>query len=513
MDYLRAFDRTVHVHGSDTAIVTMDGDTYTYTEFDNRSTQLANALDERVGNSPCAVLACNGLQAAESMIASHKRGSPTVQLPFRDEPAELVQMAETAGATALVFDDANATTARRLFELGDFDAGIHAGERDLGVDWAESYESVLAKASRDLPEHLPADGKTNVFYTSGTTTLPKAVRFDGEQMWIGAYQAVMEHGIDQTDVAGVITPWYHMVTSASWLYPHWAAGATTVLQSQYDPDETLSLLERHDATGLLAVPAQLDELCKSQADANYDVDSLSYVRTGGAIVPETLIDRVRNQLTEAVYNTYGMTEAGPNLTFAHPSVQDDHPGTIGKKSFSWELRVVEQVGLDERPDPQATVDPGERGEIIARGPGLPDGYVDNPKAEARNFFDGWLRTRDVAKVDSDGFLYIVDRVDNMFTSGGENIYPTEVENALESHEDVSEALVVGLNDDHWGNKVAAVVVVDGPVGPEKLDDFCRKHPSLADFKRPREYATRTEPLPRTETGTIERERVVEEHFG
>jgi acyl-CoA synthetase (AMP-forming)/AMP-acid ligase II len=421
-------------------------------------------------------------------------------------------MASTTASEILVFDDANAETAGRLLEDGVFDRGIRAGTSSLDRDEVERYEEVLSDAGPELHPSLPADGKACVFFTSGTTTEPKAVAFDSEQMWIGAYQVVMEHGIDETDIALAPTPWYHMVTTDAWLYPHWLAGASTVVQSTYDPAATLNLLEDHDVTGLLAVPTQLDDLCSLQADLAADVDSLSYVRTGGSKVPPSLVDRVTDRFTENLYNTYGLTEAGPNLSFAHPTAQLDHKGTVGKESFSWELRVVETVDLDRQPDPEATVESGQRGEIIARGPGLPDGYVDSPAAEKRSFFGEWLRTGDVAEVDEEGYLYVVDRVDNMIISGGENIYPKEVERALTSHAAVEEALVFGREDDHWGEQVTAIVVVDESVDVADLDAYCRAHDSLADFKRPREYAVRSDPLPRTDTGTVARERAIEEHF-
>ncbi len=540
-----AFERTVRVHGSDRAIVTADGEAFTYEEFDRRSTRLANALADRVGDAPVAVLSLNRPAAAEAMVAGHKRGAANVQLPFRAETAELVAMAETADARALLFDDANAGTALAMLDRGDFDAALHAGEADLDavaagdagaeastsvvessesatdavgapespIDSVESYDSALADASTDPLDAPPDDATTSVFYTSGTTSRPKAVAFDGHQMWLGAYQGVMEHGIDQTDLAVVTTPWYHMVTTDAWLYPHWLAGATTLLHESFDPGEVLELVEDHGATGLLAVPTQLDSLNEVQAEAGYDTSSLDYVRTGGAVVTGDLVAETAEHLCEALYNTYGLTEGGPNLTFAHPSVQADHPGTVGKESFAWELRVVESAPLDEHPDPEATVAPGERGEVIARGPGVPDGYIDNPEAESRTFFGGWLRTRDVARIDDDGFVYVIDRVDNMFVSGGENVYPAEVERALTDHEAVEEALVFGMEDDHWGRKVTAIVGTDGSVDAADLDAFCRDHGTLADFKRPREYAVRTEPLPRTDTGTVEREVAIEEHFG
>jgi len=322
----------------------------------------------------------------------------------------------------------------------------------------------------------------------------------------------MEHGIDETDTALCTTPWYHMVTTDAWLYPHLVAGATIVLHTAFDPTEALTLIEDHDVSGLLAVPTQLKALNSVQREAGFDVDTLEYIRTGGSIVTESLVAETTEHLTDQVYNTYGMTEAGPDLTFAHPSVQADHPGTIGKESFSWEIRVVETAPIDGQPDPEATVDAGERGEIIARGPGMSEGYIDNPEAESKTYFDGWLRTRDVATIDEDGYLYIVDRVDNMIVSGGENVYPTEVETALESHPDVDEVCVFGLDDEQWGQVVTAVVVTDSDLTAEELDEYCLETESLADFKRPREYAVTGDPLSRTDTGTVSRSELVEKHF-
>jgi fatty-acyl-CoA synthase len=492
--------------------VTEDGREFTYSELDDRSTRLANALHDRAGRGRCAVLSLNRPAAIESMVAGDKRGVATVQLSFRAGVGELVKMAETATARVLVFDDPNADDALALLERGTFEAAIHVGDREIANPMVESYEDVLAAASGTLTPSLPVDDECAILYTSGTTSTPKAVLFDQQQLWYGASQDIMEVGIQETDVAICTTPWYHMVTTDAWLYPHLVAGATVVLHESFDPQEALELIEAHDATGILAVPTQLKALNDVQREAGYDTSTLSYVRTGGAIVTDTLVQDTAEHLTEHVYNTYGMTEGGPNLTFAHPSVQKERPGTIGKESFTWELRVVETAPVTEHPDPEATVDRGGRGEIIARGPGMSDGYIDNPEAEQKTYFDGWLRTRDVAEVDEDGYLYIVDRVDNMIVSGGENVYPAEVERVLGNHPDIEEACVVGVADETWGQVVSAVVVTEADLTDDDVSEYCLQHDELADFKRPRAYAFTPEPLPRTDTGTINRAELKRRYF-
>ena len=516
MRVVDAFRRSVRCHGANAAVVTDDGREFSYAELDERSTRLAAAVEARVGDGHLASLGVNGPEMVESMIAGHERGAATLQLPFRAKPAELVRMCEAADAEVLLFDDAKAETARAMLDRGEFEFAVHAGEA-AAIDGADSYDDVLADAEPSLDPALPRDGDVSVFYTSGTTSLPKAVPFDGEQLWYGGIQGVMEHGIDPTDVGVLATPWYHMVSSDAWIYPHLIAGATVLIQSDFDPTDTLELIEEHDATGVLAVPTQLTALNDVQAEAGFDTGSLSYVRTGGSVVSERLVERTHEHLSEALCNTYGMTEAGPNLSFAHPEDQLDHPGTIGAEAHTYELRVVETAPITDDPDPEATVDPGEQGEIIARGPGMADGYVDNPEAESKSFFDGWLRTRDVAEVDEDGYLYVVDRVDNMFQSGGENVYPVEVEHALEEHEAVEEAFVHGEDDEHWGKVVSAIVIVteDANVDGDDLDDYCRGETDLANFKRPRNYTIRSPAasIPRTSTGKIRRDAVIDELGG
>ncbi|SFR63717.1 class I adenylate-forming enzyme family protein [Halogeometricum limi] len=512
MKLVEAFDRTVRCYPTETALVTEDGRAFSYRELDERSTRLANALERRVGSARCAVLAHNGPPAITAMLAGNERGVATVQLSFRATTGELVEMAETASARALLFDDGNVETALELLDRGTFDAAIHAGDATVEHDDVESYEAVLDAASPDRRDDHPIGDECAVLYTSGTTSTPKAVPFDQEQLWYGAIQGVMEQGIDETDVALCTTPWYHMVTTDAWLYPHFVAGATVVLQRSFDPRGALELVEERDVTGLLAVPTQLRRLNAVQAEEGYDTSSLSYVRTGGSPLTKRLVEETAERLGERIYNTYGMTEGGPNLSYAHPEVQRERPGTIGKEAFSYELRVVEPAPLSENPDPEATVDAGERGEILARGPGMSTGYIDNPEAEAKTYFDGWLRTRDVAEVDEDGFLYVVDRVDNMILSGGENVYPAEVERALESHPDVREACVFGTPDDEWDNVVTAVVVTDADLTADDLSQFCLDHDGLANFKRPREYVVTSDSLPRTETGKIVRGELADRYF-
>jgi acyl-CoA synthetase (AMP-forming)/AMP-acid ligase II len=518
MQDIRAFQRAVTRFGDRTALISESGKTLTYAELGRRTDALARAIDDRIGDGRTASLLDNGPAAVEMMIAAQKRGSANAQLSFRGAAGELCEMIRTADAEALVFDEANAEMAEKVLDRLDLDVALYVGDDEPDGASAERYEAAVEsdETAVESPEAAyqaveDPDAETGILYTSGTTSKPKAVLEDQRRVWLGASQVVMELGLDPNDIALVTTPWYHDVTTVAWIYPHLQVGATLVLQSAFDPPEMMELLETHDVTGLLAVPAQLEALLDVESEGSHDLSALSYIRTGGAVVSPSLVERVRERMTEGVHNTYGLTEGISNLSHAYPEEQLANPGTVGNASFNWELRVVEAAEPDEDPDPAAEVDRGQSGELIGRGPFV-DGYIDSPEAEERLFVDHeWLRTMDVAHVDDDGGLHIVDRVDNMLVSGGENVYPQEVEMALEDHPAVRAAAVVGVPDDEWGDRIAAVVVAEG-VTPEDLEDHCLAHDELADFKRPRSYAITSDALPRSDTGTLLREEIRRSYF-
>lgn len=511
MNYLRAFKRSVKRFSNKTAIHCLDGNEYTYAELDSRTNALAAGLDERLGEKRTASLLCNGLAAIEMMIAAQKRRQANAQLSFRGAATELEYMIETAEADALIFDEANAEMAQKLLEARDFEAAISVGDTLLENSLVEPYEELITTATSTYETNSSAESESAILYTSGTTSKPKAVLQDQGRAWKASHQAALEMSLDPQDTALIVTPWYHDVTTVAWIFPHLQVGATLVPHPEFDPEQTLANIEAHDATGLLAVPAQLTTMLDVQEEKQYNTNSLTYIRTGGAVVPGSLVERASEMLTENIHNTYGLTEGFANLTHAYPYEQQEQPGTVGSESFIWEVRVVEAEDPTTDPDPAATVDRGETGEILGRGP-FTDGYLDSPKEEEKLFVGDWIRTGDIARIDENGGLHIIDRIDNMIVTGGENVYPQEVEGVLQKHPDVYEAGVVGLPDDEWGQRLASVIVTDADLTADGLEEYCRADDTLADFKRPRVYVFTSESLPRTDTGTLRRTEVRERYF-
>lgn len=516
MTYLEGFQSMVRRYPRKTAVVTHTEQEISYRELDRRSDTLAAALADELGDGRCAVLSENRLAVIESMFAAMKRGRANVQLFDRSATGELVSMMESSEARGLIFDAPHAERAMELKERSGMETAIGIGDALETVSAGEecgvvSYEAVIAGTDSEPPEPATDPPEATVFFTSGTSSTPKAVLADGRRKWFAANQPAQEMSLTASDRAIVCTPWYHQVTDHTWIMAHLLVGATIVLQRSFEPEAVLRGIAEHDITGLLAVPTQLSDLLSANEGIEVDLGTLSYIRTGGAIVPEELIKSVREAFTERVFNTYGLTEGIANLSFAYPQEQRDHPGTIGKASYLWDLRVVEPAEPPAKPDPENTVAPGEIGEIIGKCPHMTDGYLDRPSLEDALFVDGWLRTGDVASIDEDGYLVITDRIDNMIVCGGENIYPTEVQRALQAHCGVQDAAVVGLDDDRWGQLVAAVCVVASDIAQDDLEHHCTEHDSLSDYKRPRQYILLSgeEALPRTATGTLQRAKIKE----
>lgn len=512
MEAVRTFKRATRRFPDRTAIKTRSGVEYTYSKLDARSDSLAAALDSRLGQGRCASLLSNGSAAIEMMIAAQKRGQANAQLSFRGAPSELVHMVEAADAQGLVFDDANVESAIELLERVDMKAAVHIGDADLDTSVnVESYKDIVNQTDNDYSidlNNLDSSAESAILYTSGSTGKPKAVLQDQERAWVASSQSIMEMSISPDDTILTITPWYHDVTTVTNILPALQAGATLVPYASFDPVAGLEAIENHQITIVLLVPTQLDAIVEEYMKEDYDISSLRVVRTGGAAVSPELVERTRKHFAACIHNTYGLTEGFANLTHAYPYEQADNPGTMGNLSFAWEdVRVVEPVEPEEIPDPDAVVNQGEIGEIIAKGP-CADGYLN--RSDENLLVNDWLRTGDLARVnDADG-LHFVDRNDNMIVSGGENIYPQEVELTLQEYEKVEDVVVIGVAHEHWGKQVGAVV--RGDADEAELDTYCQNHEDLADFKRPRKYVFTNKELPRSDTGTLLRERIHDSYF-
>ena len=344
---------------------------------------------------------------------------------------------------------------------------------------------------RIFPEHRSA-----LVYTSGTTGRPKGViHSHGNDVAI-AMNCVMEYGLSQRDTALHIAPLYHVGGMQAYFIPHVMVGATNVILGKYDPLTTLETIQAERVTTLFAVPTQLQEMLFHPRFAEFDVSSLRMITTGGAAMSAAMMERVIRELCPNVFNGYGMTEASLALLL-HPEEAITHLGSCGKPTLITDCRIVPHVpGRDVAPgatvepeelrEPVETVKPGEVGQLVVRGPQTMLGYWNDPIETEKKIKDGWFYTGDLFSRDAEGFYNFHGRVDDMIVSGGENLYPREVEEVLYRCPGVKEATVIGLPDAQWGNVVTAFIVKGSPdLTAEAVDDFCRASEDLAAFKRPR----------------------------
>jgi fatty-acyl-CoA synthase len=359
---------------------------------------------------------------------------------------------------------------------------------------AADYEPLIAAASpQPIDEPVGLDDVCLIMYTSGTTGRPKGVVLThGNIMW-NSMNVLVDVDIASDEITLVVAPLFHTAGLNMTCLPTLLKGGTVVLMSTFDPAEVLAMIETRRVTYLFGVPTMFHALAASPRWAETDLSSLRLLTCGGAPVPDaTIATYLGRGLTFT--QGYGLTEAAPGALFLPGDKAAAKAGTAGVPHFFTDVRVV-------GPD-LADVPPGHRGEIIIAGPNVMKGYWGRPDATEQAFSaDGWLRTGDVGAPDDDGYVTIVDRLKDMIISGGENIYPAEIERVLGFHPAVSECAVIGVPDPVWG-EVGRAVVVRAPgaeVTATELLDFLRGR--LARYKVPKSVVF-VDHLPRNATGKL-----------
>ncbi|MGW0662523.1 class I adenylate-forming enzyme family protein [Streptodolium elevatio] len=469
----------------------LDGDrTLTYRALDDRANRLACALLDcgLAPGDPVAVLLPNCLEFPEVATGLARAGLPMVPLNPRQTAPESDWIVRHSGARALILDDA----------LADVVAGVPV-EFVLsmrGTSTGPDYESAL-RTARAVDPHVPV-GDLDVFgiqYTSGTTGNPRGVLITHRSRVLQAYLAALEWGLGSGRTSVAVAPMYH---GAGLLfgYAPVLTGGTVAMLPRWDPERLLATVEQVGAQSVFLVPthAQTIRALGEDALARHDLGTLDTLYFNAAALPVALKRWVMAAFPRCgVHELYGSTEAGV-VTNLRPRHAADKWGSVGHPWYMTEVRLVDDAG---RP-----VGPGEPGELFSRSPFLMKGYLGDAAATAAcTTEDGFLTCGDVAVADEEGFLSIVDRKKDVIISGGVNIYPREIEEAVACHASVLEAAVTGAPDETWGERVVAYIVLrpGTTLDAAELDAFLR--PRIARHKLPREIRL-IDALPRNAAGKV-----------
>lgn len=472
----------------------------TWNVFNEKANRFANLLVERgiKKGEKVGILLMNCLEWLPIYFGILKTGALAVPLNFRYSADEIKYCVELAEIDILVFGPEfigrveeiadEISKGRLLYFVGDGCPGF-----------AEDYNAHTANCSSQSPKiDVNDDDDAAIYFSSGTTGFPKAILHNHESLMHAAKAEQNHHGQTKDDVFLCIPPLYHTGAKMHWFGSLLTGGKAVLLKGTSPKTILHAVSEEHCTIVWLLVPWAQDLLLaldnKELNIADYDLDQWRLMHIGAQPVPPSLIKHWKEYFPNHKYDTnYGLSESiGPGCV--HLGVDNiDKVGAIGKAGYGWETKII-----DEQGEP---VKQGETGELAVKGPGVMTCYYRDPKATAEVLHEGWLYTGDMAMEDEDGFIFLVDRKKDVIISGGENIYPVQIEDFLRTNEAILDVAVIGLADHRLGEISAAIIELKPGVEctEEDIQEFCKKLPR---YKRPRKIIFAD--VPRNPTGKIEK---------
>jgi fatty-acyl-CoA synthase len=476
----------------------------TYRQLNRRVNRLTRSLQglglksgDRVG-----ILAYNCLEFVEVIMATAKLGLILVPLNWRLTPTELAFILNDSGTETLLFDPELAQLAKGVAGQTALKGTVAFGTDEV-LD-AKPYEPLLAAQPEEEPkvdEAPDLDTPHIIMYTAGTTGRPKgAVLSQGASFW-NALNLQLAMDFTSRDRDLLVLPMFHIGGIGLFTLPMLYVGGTVVIQRTFDPKETLRLLREEKISLFFGVPAIFLFLIQHSDFQPAAFADARLVMSGGAPLPVSLVKRYY-EAHIVLQQGFGMSEAAPSIATLDKDLALRKAGSIGRPVFHLEARVADEQMRDVRV--------GEVGELILRGPNLMQGYWNRPEASEEALAGGWFHTGDLARMDEDGDLYIVDRKKDMFISGGENVYPAEVEDAIYELSQVSEAAVVGVKDEKWGEVGRATVVLKPGHAVSEVEILGFLKGRLAKYKIPKGVVF-VDQLPRNAAGKVLKNVLRERH--
>ncbi|MFC2045403.1 AMP-binding protein [Chloroflexota bacterium] len=476
--------------------------TMPWIEWNTQAVSLANFLIENsIGHGDRVVTFLrDAIELPTSLFAVAKAGGIFVPVNYRLSPEELGYIVNDCAAKVLIFDEDGRQVVERIRDrLKSVEVFIYTGTES--PKYATLFNDLINEC-KDIHREIPVseDDVAAIMYTSGTTGRPKGT-VHTHRGFLGAVTAWSQPAkITPLDRSLALGPLYHVGGLLSNFLPTLYMGGSNVIQRQFVPTDTLNWIKDHTITVIWATPTHLNMLASVEGVDEYDTSNLRAIQYSGAPLTLGLARKIRGIFSNVnLINAYGMTELDA-VSALYPEEHDEHLGSVGRALPKTFVRIV----APGEADTDAEVSRNGVGEIIVKSPCVMREYWNLPDQTEKVLKNGWYFTGDLGKMDEDGYLFFMEREDDMIISGGENIYPLEVENYLSRHKKVRNVSVIGTPSEQWGEIVTALVIkADESLTEQELDEYCLKSDELATYKRPKTYIFVNE-LPTTSSGKVDK---------
>jgi len=472
------------------------GRAYSYAQFNKLGNNFALLLSEEYDfkkGDRLAVISEYSIEFVVLFAAAQKSGIVLVPLNYRLAPNELEYIIGNADVKGIIYDEKFLPKVEKLKSFAKSPMQLSmAGFMQINKSCIENKAE-----PKPVKANLVADDPLFILYTSGTTAFPKGAIYTHKMLFWNSINTELRLNITSNDISINCAPPFHTGGWNVLLTPFIHHGAYTLLIKSFDADLVLEMLELEHATIWWAVPTMLKMMADSPVFDNVKLSRLRYLIVGGEPLPIPLIEKW-HQKGVLIRQGYGLTEVGPNVTSLEHQDAIRKKGSIGTLNFYYEGKLVNE-NFEEVPT-------GETGELVLKAPTVTPGYWKNEEATAATIHDGWFHTGDLMVKDKEGYFFVVDRIKNMYISGGENVYPAEVEHILNQHPAVSEVAIVGVPHEKWGETGKAFIKLkDGLAATaEEITTFCLGR--LAKYKAPGFVAFLDE-LPKNDAGKIDRKKL------
>ena len=465
------------------------GRSLTYQELNAQANYLAQRFIEKAGLQPgdrLMIMSEQCLELVGLFSMAQKTGIILVPVNYRLAPSEINYLISDARPSLLIAEQKFADKLKQL-------------KTDTSITWLEDLQQELENTSEAhfKSQSIPDEHPLFILYTSGTTGFPKGAIYTHKMLFWNSINTTLSLSLSAEDLTINCAPTFHTGGWNVLLSPLLHRGGTVGLLKKFDADRVLQLMEADQCKVFFGVPTMLKMMAESAAFATADLSQLRYFIVGGEALPLEVI-RTWHDRGVKIRQGYGLTEVGPNLTSLHQDDAETKIGSIGRPNFYVEYKLV-----GEEHKPVAT---GQIGEFCLKGPMVTPGYWQNQEATDKALVDGWFHTGDLVREDEQGYLYVVDRKKSMFISGGENVYPAEVERVIRQLSTVNEAAVIGVPDEQWGEVGKAFVSMKNGAAFEadELRQHCLQH--LAKYKVPKHWVMLIE-LPKNDSGKLDRKQL------